>query len=109
MSCCSACAQGHACSGSRDNPRKRRHNPDKKPSAASKVPKSQIDFIVGNIHVGTPDEEVADNIRRRCEKNGFPAAVMKACVVYALKAHKRNRDLYNDVMMGRTSRRRSSR
>lgn len=192
MSCCSACAQGHACSGSRDNPRKpasvaaaecvyelgrngrtwtvdrltyvagkfagrdgdlntylsrsdalkaarrharadlaggvcavatiqggdektievvsaARHNPDKKPSAASKVPKSQIDFIVGNIHVGTPDEEVADNIRRRCEKNGFPAAVMKACVVYALKAHKRNRDLYNDVMMGRTSRRRSSR
>ena len=190
MSCCSACAQGHACSGARDNPRRSssvvehayeigrdgrrwtvdtvarvagrfegrtsslhtwptraeaikaaraqgrkdlgagicgsatiqgpneetlevismaRSNPDKKPSAASKVPKSQIDFIVGNIHVGTPDEEVADNIRRRCEKNGFPAAVMKACVVYALKAHKRNRDLYNDVMMGRTSRRRSSR
>jgi len=100
MACCSACAQGRAC-GSRP-----RRNPEKKPSAASQVPKGQIDFIVGNLHVSTPVEEVSNNVRRRCEKAGFPASVTKACVAYAQKAHKRNLDLYQDVMMGTSRSRR---
>jgi len=189
MNCCSACAQGRACSGARNNPRRSssvvehayeigrdgrrwtvdtvarvagrfegrtsslhtwptraeaikaaraqgrkdlsagicgsatiqgpneetlevismaRSNPDKKPSAASQVPKGEIDFIVGRYHVGTPVEEVAENIRVRCQKAGVPAPVAKACVAYAQKAHLRNRDLYEDVMLGRTSRRRRS-
>jgi hypothetical protein len=69
------------------------------------VPKGEIDWIVGNMHVGTPDEEVADDIARRCAKVGVPKAVATACVRHALKTHQRNRDLYSDVMMGRTSRR----
>jgi hypothetical protein len=100
MACCSACAQGRAC-GSRP-----RQNPDKKPSAASQVPKGEIDFIVGRYHVATPVEEVAENIRSRCQKAGVPAAVTKACVAYAQKAHKRNLDLYQDVMMGTSRSRR---
>lgn len=97
--CCSACARGHACSG-----RKTRENPDKpapkakKPSVASQVPKKQIEWIMGNVHVGTSDAEVLAEWKKRCAK--LPAALAKACTAYALKVHRKNQDLYNDVMSG---------
>ena len=99
-SCCSACARGHACSGGR----RTRKNPDeapakpKKPSVASQVPKKQIEWIMGNVHVGTSDAEVTADWKKRCAK--LPAALAKACTAYALKVHHKNQDLYRDVMSG---------
>lgn len=163
MSCCSACAQGRACSGSkkpRNNPsfdydgdegqppcpmcngplgvlgalgnvthyscrncgwetnsremehrekraaamtvRKPRKNPSKRPS--SKLDggtKSQIAWIMGNVHVGVPDEEVIADWNRRCAKAGLTPALSRAVVKHALSVHHKNIGLYNDVMGGR--------
>lgn len=102
--CCSACARGHACSGRKT--RKTRPNPDapaskpKKPSVASQVPKKQIEWIMGNVHVGTPDAEVVADWQKRCARAKLAPALAKACIAYALKIHRKNQDLYNAVMSG---------
>lgn len=68
------------------------------------VPRSQIDLIVGNLHVGTPDEEVAADIRKRCEGSDMPAPVVTLAVKYAVDRHQKNRGVYSDVMSGRAGR-----
>lgn len=101
-SCCSACARGHACSGGR----RTRKNPDeapakpKKPSVASQVPKKQIEWIMGNVHVGTSDAEVTADWQKRCARAKVTPALAKAIIAYALKVHHKNQDLYRDVMSG---------
>lgn len=70
------------------------------------VPRSQIDFIVGNFHVGTPDEEVAADIRERAESAGWPKPVVTLAVNYAVKRHQANRGTYSDVMSGNIGRKR---
>ena len=101
-SCCSACARGHAGSGGR----RTRSNPDdapakaKKPSVASQVPKQQIEWIMGNVHVLTPDEEVVGDWKKRCARAKVSPALEKAIIAYALKVHHKNRDLFTDVMSG---------
>lgn len=74
--------------------------------AMKDVPRSQIDFLVGNLHVGTPDEEVAADIRKRCEGSKFPAPVVTLCVKYALDRHHKNGGMYSDVMSGNLDRKR---
>jgi hypothetical protein len=73
------------------------------PSSASAedlpIPKGQIEWIVGNMHVATDDAEVAQNIRRRTKK--WPPAKIDEAVAYALEVHHKNRGLYSDVMSGR--------
>jgi hypothetical protein len=76
-----------------------KRNPTKKPAGG--IPKVQIEYIVGNIHVGEPDEVVRKNIEDRARKAGATDKLVKACGDYAVKVHQRNRNLYNDVMGGR--------
>lgn len=98
MSCCSACSQGHSCSGSK----KPRKNPSKRPSSKLDAgTKSQIAWIMGNVHVGVPDEEVAADWMRRCAKAGATAAQTRAIVKHALAVHHKNLGLYGAVMSGR--------
>lgn len=68
------------------------------------VPRSQIDFLVGKLHVGTPDEEVAADIRKRAESAGWPKPVVTLAVNYAVKRHQANRGTYSDVMSGNIGR-----
>lgn len=60
-----------------------------------------IEWLVGKLHVGTPDDEVAADIRRRAEKAGWPAEARDRAVKIAPAAHHKNRDLYYDVVRGR--------
>lgn len=65
------------------------------------IPKGQIEWLVGNMHVGVPDDEVRADIEARARKAGASASFAKACGNYAVTVHHRNQKLYNDVMGGR--------
>lgn len=65
------------------------------------IPKSQINFIVGNIHVYTPDEKVCEEILKRIVKGtkGTPSwtpALIKKAQAYALKVHHEHQKLVKD-------------
>lgn len=64
--------------------------------------RAAIDLIVGNLHVGTPDEEIEYEIRRRIAHSdmAYPTGYDDALVAYALKVHHANGDLYRRVMGG---------
>ncbi len=66
------------------------------------VPQQGIRYIVGRYSVGTPDEVIATNIRKRMRLNiGITAQQERACVRFALAVHAENHRLYNYVMRGR--------
>jgi hypothetical protein len=58
------------------------------------VPRNDIRWLMGRVHVATPDAQVADDIRMRCIGPGYSAAVIRQSIAYALECHKRNRALY---------------
>jgi|GEM_PF-4308329 hypothetical protein len=61
-----------------------------------------ISYLVGNINVGESDREVARNILKRCKIAGTIAkSLRKVLAAFAVEEHRKNRDLYNDVVMGR--------
>lgn len=79
-----------------------------------RVPMESVRWLMGKIHCGTPDSEVAADAMKRANAAkwfGRPlTAAQKKTVVNAfLKAHHENRGLYCDVMSGRVGRRRSRR
>ena len=67
--------------------------------AKFQVPQASIRWLLGRVHVGTPDTEVEADIRRRCTV--CTEAQRKAIVKYALKCHHENQGLYNRVVSGR--------
>lgn len=75
------------------------------------VPMTSVRWIVGKLHCGTPDEEVAADAMARAERaqwNGKPltASQKKKVVDAFLRAHHENQALYHDVMTGQVGRRR---
>ena len=67
--------------------------------AKFQVPEGSIRWLLGRVHISTPDAEVEADIRRRCSK--ATEAQRKAIVKYALKCHHENQGLYNRVVSGR--------
>lgn len=65
-----------------------------------KTPKAEIFWIVGRIHVGTPDNEIIDNFRARCKRAGASPQLTSAVIRYALKCHRDNQALYARVTRG---------
>jgi hypothetical protein len=65
-----------------------------------------ISYLVGNINVGESDRDVARNILERCKIAGraIPKRLCKVLAAFAVEEHRKNRDLYNDVVMGRIGR-----
>jgi hypothetical protein len=59
-----------------------------------------LEWLVGRLHVGTPDAEVRAEIRRRLAA-GVSTAERKRIVDAAVRIHRRNRRLYARVMGGR--------
>ena len=76
-------------------------NKDTKKQWPSYVPQSEIDFIVGRYHVGTPDEKIAEIIRKKLSKGKGTPEQIQTCVDYALSVHHEYRQLYQDVMGGK--------
>jgi len=64
------------------------------------LPKHAIDRAVGRHHVGTPDEEIAEEIRKQTTKMKWPKGAITAAVKYALKRHHANQGVYTAVMSG---------
>lgn len=71
------------------NPRRR---------APVKLPEAQIRWLVGRMHVGTPEEEVATDIRRRCKRGEWDDRDCERAVNFALREHRRNLEEYLWVM-----------
>lgn len=66
----------------------------------ARTPRYDLKWLMGRVHVGTPDSEVETDIRQRCEKSGFPAKITAESVKYALICHHENKGLYRHVMRG---------
>jgi hypothetical protein len=67
----------------------------------TKLPKASIEVIVNRFHVGTADETIANDMRRRVRQNpNVTESFEKRMVAYALKVHHENQKLYGFVMGG---------
>jgi len=66
----------------------------------ARVPRGDINWLMGRVHVGVTDEEITADITKRCSAPGYTPALIRQSIRYALICHKRNRDLYNRVMRG---------
>ena len=63
--------------------------------AKFQVPQASIRWLLGNVHVSTPDSEVEADMRSRLKT--VTEAQRNACVKYALKCHHENQGLYSPV------------
>jgi hypothetical protein len=66
------------------------------------VPRGSISWLMGRVHVGTPDAEVEADIRGRLAGN--PACteeMLVKCIEYAIACHRENQGLYRAVVSGR--------
>lgn len=69
-----------------------------------RVPRAGIRFLVGRVHVSTPDEVVEADIRGRIREGSgddVDPDLVRACVDYALLCHHNNQGLFEAVMSGR--------
>lgn len=66
------------------------------------IPTSGIDFIVGRLHVGTPDAEIVADMEKRAKD--WPAGARKLGIKYALDRHHKNQGVYSSVMGGSSRR-----
>lgn len=66
------------------------------------IPKQAIDYAIAKLHIGTSEEEVAKYIADRIGKAkvAWPNNAVKDAVNYALDSHRKNQNLYGDVMAG---------
>ena len=62
--------------------------------AVAAIPKHEISYLVGAYHVGTPSAEIEERVRTMATKAKWPAAAVRAGVIYARKCHARNVELY---------------
>ncbi len=65
------------------------------------VPEGQIRHHMGNVHCGKSDEFVTEMMVEVCQRASLTESQTKRCVVYALKCHHDNQNLYHSVMTGR--------
>ena len=71
------------------------------------VPRADIKWIFGSLHVSTPAEDVESAIMTRIENaklsrqdHGFTDSVVRQSLAYALLCHADNIRLYRAVMLG---------
>lgn len=68
------------------------------------TPTRAIKHHMGNVHVGTSDAMVEQDIRNAISqtKDGrWTNEIMAECIEYAIACHRENQALYNEVMSGR--------
>lgn len=66
----------------------------------ARVPRSDIAWLVGRLHVSESNESIAADIRSRCTAPGYTESIIRQSIAYALICHARNRGLYQRVMRG---------
>ena len=68
------------------------------------TPRGDIHWLMGRVHVGTPDAEIEADIRGRCTDPAYTPEIVQEAVDYALICHRENQGLYRYVMTGSRSR-----
>lgn len=63
----------------------------------ARVPRADIHWLMGRVHVATSADEIAADITRRCNAPGYTPAIIRQSVAYALECHRRNRALFDYV------------
>lgn len=63
------------------------------------VPRGGIHWLMGRVHVSTPDSEIEADIRRRLPQATEEQLVK--CVEYAIACHRENQGLYQAVVSGK--------
>jgi hypothetical protein len=65
-----------------------------------RIPTGQIDWLVQRLHVGTPDDEISQEIASRLEKGceADPEILAQACA-YALACHRANQELVREFRL----------
>src|SRR5690349_1752217 len=61
----------------------------RKPRVSPKIPTHEIDFLMGCMHVATPDDRIRVEIRRRAKS--WPAVLAKQAEEYAMWSMEQNR------------------
>ncbi len=65
------------------------------------IPKGSISWLVGRLHCCEKDSSVEREIRERTEgRADWTEEKIREAIAYALQEHKKNRELYYDVMGG---------
>lgn len=66
-----------------------------------RIPRGALSWLVGRLHVGTCDDEIAADIRQRADgRPEWTADLVAQAVEYALACHRDNQGLYRAVMSG---------
>ena len=68
------------------------------------TPRGDIHWLMGRVHIGTPDIEVKADIRSRCTDPAYTPELIQEAVDYALLCHAENQGLYRYVMSGQSTR-----
>ncbi len=66
----------------------------------ARVPRNDINWVMGRTHVSTPNEDVEADIRKRCSGPGFTPSIIRQSIAYAVECHRRNRLIYDRVTCG---------
>ena len=66
----------------------------------AKVPRTDIKWLMSRVHVNTPDEQIAEDIRSPCIAPEYTASIIRQSIDYALECHHRNQTLYAKQMRG---------
>jgi hypothetical protein len=70
------------------------------------IPKGQISWLVGRMHVSTSDNAVRADIRKRCTAPMWTEEKIVEAELYALSVFHEDQDLYRDVVNGNIGRER---
>ncbi len=66
-----------------------------------RIPYGAVRWLMGRVHVGTPDVQVVAEFAHRSHGSGATPAEVCEVVRYALACHAENRNTYSVVMSGR--------
>jgi len=66
----------------------------------ARIPRADIRWLVGHRHAASAADEIAADVRKRCNNPFFTPRLIEQSVAYALECHRRNRELYRRVMRG---------
>ena len=59
-----------------------------------RVPRNDLDWYMGRVHVGTSDDEIRADIAKRCSNPAYTPALVRQTQAYALYVHRKNQELF---------------
>lgn len=85
--------------GARVVARKVKPLPRARLNSGPSIPKGQIEWLVDRLHVGTSDEDVEKEIRKRTTGPAWTPGKVRQAVAHAIAHHRRNRGIFTKVVV----------